>query len=224
MFAAATSLFTVEPRSLVPCTDRDVFMLVRGLVKLMRRDDASPPRIYEFHEAPAMLAPRTKPSWAVRNLPPISGQRWGATRWELTNTDLVTVERSTFLRLDFRVIEKLMSRHAAWGEASSALMWSYVEGLFASVEFTRSRTMDVEARVRYLQEHRGDLLRRVSQREIAAYLNITESALSRVMRRLRARDVEAARRLGVEAASVGERDATFVGDVDTDRLPEADAG
>lgn len=193
-FVASTSYFNVEPRTNVACTDRDVFLLVRGIVKLVRpdeEDDAGAPRIYEFFEAPAMLAPRTKPRWAQQNPPPVSGFRWSPARWSVAKADVVAVERCTLLRMNFRVIEQLAARHAAWGEVITALLWTYVEGIFATAEFTHSRTMDVEARMTFMRTHRANLLQRVSQREIAAYLNITESALSRVMRRVRDREAGA---------------------------------
>lgn len=189
-FAAATAYFAVESKSTVACTDRDVFLLVRGIVKLMRRTESGEPgRIYEFFEAPTVVAPRTKPRWASHVPPLLSQSRWTQDRWGASNADIVAVERSYLLRMDFRVIEQLMARHAAWGEAVHAMMWTYVEGLFASATFTSER--DVEARLRFMKEHRAALMRKVSQREIASYLDITESALSRVVRRLREREAHA---------------------------------
>lgn len=193
VFAASTHYFTVDARTPVVAGDRDVFLLVRGILKLLRssQDDA-PPRIFEFIESPAMVAPRTLPHWSGTLPPLLSNHRWSQPRWSVANQDIVAAERCFLLRIDMRVVEQLMARHPAWGEVVYAMMWTYVEGTFASADFTALRGSDVETRLRYLADHRSRLLRRVSQRDIAAYLNVTESALSRVLRRLREQGVATA--------------------------------
>lgn len=114
-FAAATSYFSVEARSTIACTERDVFLVVRGVVKLMRRTSSGQGKIYEFFEAPTVVAPRTKPRWANQAPPLLSQSRWTEDRWAVSNADLVAVERASVLRMDYRVIEQLMARHPAWG-------------------------------------------------------------------------------------------------------------
>lgn len=57
-FAASTQYFTVAPRSEIVASDRDVFLLVRGMLKVVRGADAEGPRrVFEFVEAPALAAP-----------------------------------------------------------------------------------------------------------------------------------------------------------------------
>lgn len=107
----------------------------------------------------------------------------------MSRRDLVAIERSYLLRMDLRVVERLMARHPAWGELANTLMWTWVSGTFASADFAAMRGTDVETRLRFLVENRPRLMQRVSQRDIAAYLNVTESALSRVLRRLREQGV-----------------------------------
>lgn len=86
------------------------------------------------------------------------------------------------LRLDYRVIERLSRRHGAWADVHSAFLWTYIEG-FASLN--EGQHMTVETRYRTLLERRSNLVARVSQRDLASHLGVTESALSRIAKRVR---------------------------------------
>ncbi|WP_454295504.1 hypothetical protein [Salana multivorans] len=70
------------------------------------------------------------------------------------------------------------------------------------------RTKDAEQRYRELLANRPSLIGRVSQRDLASYLNITESALSRIVRRVRENDAAAQ-----AAAEVANPDPEPVDDV-----------
>ena len=139
-------------------------------------------------EAIAMLAPGLRPQWASTSAAPLSITRWRARNWSVPLLGAIAVERTTVLRLDYRVIQQLAAKHPAWGEVHSAFLWTYVDGLFSIT--TSVRNGSVEDRYRNLLVQRPSLMRRVSQREIASYLSITESALSRIAKRVRDTDLE----------------------------------
>lgn len=182
VFARSTRFFVAAPRERIRNTERDVFIIVRGLVKLVLPASAGhPAKVEEFIEGPGALAPSTRPRWADSHGAALTSTRWRMTRWPIPDHDLVAIERSHLLRVDLRVIESLAARHAPWGEVYAAMMWTYVEGMYGA----NAGSGDLEAQYRFLLEHRPSLLERVSQRDIASYLGATESTLSRIAKRVR---------------------------------------
>ncbi|MBN8880896.1 MAG: Crp/Fnr family transcriptional regulator [Salana multivorans] len=183
-FAASTRLLAFNPREVIPSTERDVFIVVRGLVKIVNADpEVVEPYVEEFIEAPGVMAPRARPSWASSTGAPLSFTRARSRAWGISPTDLVAIERSHLLRADYRVLEGLAARHPQWGQVHAAFLWTGIESVYSAARTIRLK--DAEQRYRDLLKHRSSLAARVSQRDLASYLNVTESALSRIARRVR---------------------------------------
>lgn len=180
-FAATTRMVTLNPREELPATSSDVFVIVRGLVKVVNPEDGG--RVEEFFEGVSIIAPQLRPSWADSARAPLTHAGWRGRRWALTSFDTHAIERTHLLRMDYRVIEQLAAKHPTWGEVHSAFLWTHVEGVFATT--TEHRHGTVESRYRTMIGARAGLVGRVSQRDLASYLSITESALSRIAKRVR---------------------------------------
>jgi CRP-like cAMP-binding protein len=101
---------------------------------------------------------------------------------------LVAIQPSLVHRIDYRVIDQLCSRHVAWARMSNALSMMYAITLQADVAALRNSP---EQRYRNLLTTRPDLVDRVSKRDLASFLNVTDVALSRIAKRVQAFDSDA---------------------------------
>ncbi|GAA1920999.1 hypothetical protein GCM10009775_11860 [Microbacterium aoyamense] len=178
-FARSATLRVHPAKSLIEMGDADVAFVVRGLVKLVEEETG---RVAEFFATGTAIAPNTRPSWAPRSAPPMTLGRWIGERWSLRPMSVIALERTSLLHIDYRVVETLAARHTEWGQVHAAFLWTYIDGLYLSGE--RALEKDVAERYRQLMRRRG-LRGRATQRDIASYLNVTESALSRIVRRSR---------------------------------------
>jgi CRP-like cAMP-binding protein len=100
-----------------------------------------------------------------------------------SNTKASALEATELERLDFRVMERLMGRHASWSIAVYNAMV-----LHALVKERRERellTMTPEERYRQFLEDHDDLIGVVPQKDIAGYLGVTPVGLSRIATRVR---------------------------------------
>ncbi|MBK8734313.1 MAG: Crp/Fnr family transcriptional regulator [Actinomycetales bacterium] len=100
-----------------------------------------------------------------------------------TATRASALEATELERLDFRVMERLMGRHASW----SIAVYNAVV-LHALVKERRERellTMTPEERYRQFLEDHDDLIGVVPQKDIAGYLGVTPVGLSRIATRVR---------------------------------------
>ncbi|WEK59751.1 MAG: hypothetical protein P0Y60_10250 [Candidatus Microbacterium colombiense] len=158
-----------------------VAIILRGHVKLTSTQGGQEV-VEQFMGKGDVCAPAIRPSWAERTGPPLSLSRWFGAAWSVPVLDVTALTRVTLLQLDFRVAEELAARHAAWGQVQSAFLWTYVDGLFSGARELREK--DVATRYRALMSRRG-LIGVATQREIASYLNATEAALSRIVKRIR---------------------------------------
>lgn len=95
---------------------------------------------------------------------------------------LIALEPSVVLRCPGAVVTELAERHQPWAQllATVALLNNA-----ALAQDLASQKFTAEQRYRTLVAHRPDLLRRLTQREIASLLNVTDSALSRIAKRVR---------------------------------------
>ncbi len=111
-----------------------------------------------------------------------------------TNSRAVAVTSCEVERVDFRVLERAMSRHSEWAGALFAVMT-----LHALVKERRERELLMftpEERYRRFLEDYPDLVEIVPQKEIASYIGVTAVGLSRIAARVRR-----AREAGAAAAS-----------------------
>ncbi len=94
---------------------------------------------------------------------------------------VVAVESSVVHGFDYRLIDRLASRHMPWSRLATALSMAYAITLQADAVTLRN---SAEQRYRQLLETRPELIERISRRELAAYLNVTDVALSRIAKRV----------------------------------------
>ena len=94
----------------------------------------------------------------------------------------VAVEPTQLFQTPFKVVEHLASQHLPWARLmyTVALMQATIQR--ADLTWMRATP---EQRYRRVLAESPDLVRRVTQRDLAGYLNITEAALSRIAKRMR---------------------------------------
>lgn len=95
---------------------------------------------------------------------------------------VIALESSLLARVSFRVIDHLATQHVAWARLMAALSMMYATTLQADVAWLRSTP---EQRYRELLTEHPGLVNRVTQRDLASFLNITDVALSRIAKRVR---------------------------------------
>lgn len=118
---------------------------------------------------------------AARGLHPRAETLRAAVEAESTHT-ITAIEPSLLLRVNYRVIEHLSTQHLQWARLTTTIALMHATTLQADAGWLRSTP---EQRYRsLLREHPG-LVQRVTQRDLASYLNITDVALSRIAKRVR---------------------------------------
>jgi CRP-like cAMP-binding protein len=134
---------------------------------------------------------------AARGLHPRAETLRAAVEAESIHT-VTAIEPSLLLRVNYRVIEHLSSQHLHWARLTTTIALMHATTLQADAGWLRSTP---EQRYRsLLREHPG-LVQRVTQRDLASFLNITDVALSRIAKRVRG-DAMATLRDAAESAEV----------------------
>jgi len=100
----------------------------------------------------------------------------------LSQHTVSAVEQSTLVRSDFRVIERLAGQHLPWAQMCWSVTAVYAMTLQADAVLARDAAED---RYRALRTERPNLVSRLTQRDLAAYLNVTEVPMSRIVKRIR---------------------------------------
>lgn len=167
-----------------------VYYVESGLLKAQMLNARGRPIIAFFSEEgdimaslPA-LAPEGVRVVARRNLHPRIEVLQAAVDCVSIHT-LVAIQPSLVHRFDYRVADQLSSRHVSWGRMSNALSMMYAITLQADVAALRNSP---EQRYRNLLATRPDLVDRASKRDLASFLNVTDVALSRIAKRVKAND------------------------------------
>ncbi|MGC3994937.1 MAG: Crp/Fnr family transcriptional regulator [Propionicimonas sp.] len=118
---------------------------------------------------------------ASRGLHPRSESLRAAVAAETVHT-VTAIEHSLLLRASYRVIEHLSTQYLQWARLTMTIALMHATTLQADAAWLRSTP---EQRYRsLLREHPG-LVQRVTQRDLASFLNITDVALSRIVKRVR---------------------------------------
>lgn len=180
-FAKSAQIVKYPRRTEVPTTPYDFFLIVRGTIKTCYTEPALKGQVSQFFASGSVFAPTLRPSWMGSHLPPFSMARWIGPGQSIPEFTAHTLEDCVFVRLDYRVVQRLATRHLPWAQAECAFLWSYIEIVHATS--LDMRLKDPATRYRKLIKRRG-FREVVSQRDMAAYLGITESALSRIVHRL----------------------------------------
>ncbi|HRA76365.1 MAG TPA: Crp/Fnr family transcriptional regulator [Propionicimonas sp.] len=94
----------------------------------------------------------------------------------------VAVEPTQLFQSGFKVVEHLAGQHLPWARLMYTI--ALMQATLQQADLTWIRRTPEQRYLRVLAEH-PDMVRRVTQRDLAAYLNITEAALSRIAKRVR---------------------------------------
>lgn len=118
----------------------------------------------------------------VSSLPPTMVKARALTGLGHSRTRATVLQGCELERFDFRVLEDMMDRYAAWGVAvaNAAL-------LHAAIKERRERellTLNPEERYRRFLEDYNDLLGLVTQRDIASYVGVTAVGMNRIVKRV----------------------------------------
>lgn len=118
---------------------------------------------------------------AARGLHPRAETLRAAVEAETIHT-VTAIEPSLLLRVNYRVLDHLASAHLQWARLITTIALMHATTLQADAGWLRATP---EQRYRsVLREHPG-LVQRVTQRDLASFLNITDVALSRIAKRVR---------------------------------------
>lgn len=124
---------------------------------------------------------------ASRGLHPRSETLRAAVEAETVHT-VTAIEPSLLLRVNYRVIDHLSTQHLQWARLITTIALMHATTLQADAGWLRATP---EQRYRsLLREHPG-LVQRVTQRDLASFLNITDVALSRIAKRVRGEALQA---------------------------------
>lgn len=195
VFASQARIIRLEPGQTLFSAGEPhpyVYYIERGLMKAqMGVDGGRRQATVFFSEEGEVMA--SMPSLAVpgiqralsRGLHP----RVPALQAAASGTSVHTVtalEPCVLMKGPFRVIEQLALQHIEWSQLVTALVVMYATTLQIDTAWFRGTP---EQRYRdLLTEHPG-LIDRVTQRDLANYLNITSVALSRIAKRVRSEEV-----------------------------------
>ncbi len=95
---------------------------------------------------------------------------------------MTAIEPSLLLRVNYRVIDHLSTQHLQWARLTTTIALMHATTLQADAGWLRSTP---EQRYRSLLKEHPGLVQRITQRDLASFLNITDVALSRIAKRVR---------------------------------------
>jgi CRP-like cAMP-binding protein len=95
---------------------------------------------------------------------------------------VTAIEPSMVVRVNYRVIEHLSSQHLQWARLTTTIALMHATTLQLDAGWLRNTP---EQRYRSLLREQPGLLQRITQRDLANFLNITDVALSRIAKRVR---------------------------------------
>jgi CRP-like cAMP-binding protein len=163
-----------------------VYFVEQGLLKARMTDRRGRQVVAFFSEEgevmasmPA-LAPDGVRNVAQRNLHPRSDELKAAVEGVSIHT-LIAIEPSAVHGFDFRLIDRLGMRYIPWARLAAAISMAYAITLQADAVTLRESP---EQRYRQLFLDRPDLIERLTRKDLAGFLGITDVALGRIARRV----------------------------------------
>lgn len=190
LFASNVRVLRVEPGAvLFSVGERHpyIYFVQRGLFKAQMPSEGDRLTTVFFPEEGDVLASMSALGVdgvrrvASRGLHPRSETLRAAVEAETVHT-VTAIEPSLLLRVNYRVIDHLSTQHLQWARLITTLALMHATTLQADAGWLRATP---EQRYRsLLREHPG-LVQRVTQRDLASFLNITDVALSRIAKRVR---------------------------------------
>lgn len=95
---------------------------------------------------------------------------------------VIAIDNSLVQRVNYRVIEHLSSQFIQWSKLTANIALMHAATLQADAAWLRG---SAEQRYRQLLELNPALVQRVTQRDLASFLNVTEASLSRIVKRIK---------------------------------------
>ncbi len=194
LFASNARLVRVEPGTVLFTAGEAhpyIYFVQRGLFKAQMLIEGDRLTTVFFPEEGDVLASMSALGAegvrrvAARGLHPRSETLRAAVEAETLHT-VTAIEPSLLLRVNYRVIEHLSSLHLQWARLSTTLALMHATTLQADTGWLRCTP---EQRYRSLLKDHPGLCQRVTQRDLASFLNITDVALSRIAKRVRSGSV-----------------------------------
>lgn len=164
-----------------------IYFVQRGLMKAQMRGEGDRLITAFFPEEGDVLASMAALGVdgvrriASRGLHPRSETLRAAVEAESIHT-VTAIEPSMVVRVNYRVIDHLSSQYLQWSRLTTTIALMHATTLQADAGWLRSTP---EKRYRSLLREQPGLLQRVTQRDLASFLNITDVALSRIAKRVR---------------------------------------
>lgn len=190
LFAGQVRVLRVEPGTVLYSAGEHhpyIYFVQRGLFKAQILSDGERLSTVFFPEEGDVLASLSALGIegvrrvASRGLHPRSETLRAAVEAETIHT-VTAIEPSLLLRVKFRVIDQLSTQYLQWARLTTTIAVMHATTLQADAGWLRATP---EQRYRsLLREHPG-LVQRVTQRDLASFLNITDVALSRIAKRVR---------------------------------------
>ncbi len=205
LFASNVRVLRVEPGTVLFSVGEHhpyIYFVQRGLFKAQMRSEGDRLTTVFFPEEGDVLASMSSLGVdgvrrvASRGLHPRSETLRAAIEAETVHT-VTAIEPSLLLRVNYRVIDHLSTQHLQWARLITTLALIHATTLQADAGWLRATP---EQRYRsLLREHPG-LVQRVTQRDLASFLNITDVALSRIAKRVRGDALHAVEHDGIQVA------------------------
>jgi CRP-like cAMP-binding protein len=190
LFAANTRLVRVEPGAILYSAGEPhpyIYFVQRGLFRAQMLNEGERMTTVFFPEEGDVLASMSALGVegvrrvATRGLHPRSETLRAAINAETLHT-VTAIEPSLLLRVNYRVIDHLSTQHLQWARLTTTIALMHATTLQADAGWLRSTP---EQRYRSLLKEHPGLVQRVTQRDLASFLNITDVALSRIAKRVR---------------------------------------
>ena len=190
LFASNTELIRIEPGAVLYSTGEAhpyIYFVQRGLLKAQMLNEGDRLTTVFFAEEGDVLAEMSSLGVegvrrvAARGLHPRSETLRAAIKAETLQT-VTAIEPSLLLRASYRVIDNLSTQHLEWSQLTTTVALMHATTLQADAGWLRSTP---EQRYRSLVVRHPALVQRITQRDLASYLNITDVALSRIAKRVR---------------------------------------
>ena len=190
LFASNTELIRIEPGTVLYSTGEAhpyIYFVQRGLLKAQMLNEGDRLTTVFFPEEGDVLASMSSLGVegvrrvAARGLHPRSETLQAAIKAETLHT-VTAIEPSLLLRANYRVIDHLSTQHLEWSRLTTTIALMHATTLQADAGWLRSTP---EQRYRSLVVRHPALVQRITQRDLASYLNITDVALSRIAKRVR---------------------------------------
>ena len=190
LFASSTELIRIEPGTVLYSTGEAhpyIYFVQRGLLKAQMLNEGDRLTTVFFPEEGDVLASMSSLGVegvrrvAARGLHPRSETLQAAIKAETLHT-VTAIEPSFLLRANYRVIDHLSTQHLEWSRLTTTIALMHATTLQADAGWLRSTP---EQRYRSLVVRHPALVQRITQRDLASYLNITDVALSRIAKRVR---------------------------------------